>query len=102
MREIPSSVKIDVPAEVMPLIPGFFKRRLEDIVALQEHLRSENYDEIMQIGHRLKGNGAAFGFKILSELGAEIEFAGKGKDRDILFYLINDFEDVVRKLADQF
>ena len=58
-----------LPPEVAALIPGYLRRRDEDIQSLESFIKSDDFKSIKALGHKLKGNGASFGFDRISELG---------------------------------
>ena len=51
-----------------------------------------DYDVVVNIGHKLKGNGKTFGFSDISEVGDLIEQAGISKNKSSLEEYINAFE----------
>jgi CheY-like chemotaxis protein len=60
--------------------PLYVANRSNELEALREALRSEDFEAIRVIGHNCKGTGKGYGFPELSEIGGELEKAARGKD----------------------
>jgi len=65
--------------DLRKLIPGYIKRRLEDVEILRALLKKREYKEIERCGHRMKGSGSGYGFNEISLVGAFIEKAGRAE-----------------------
>ena len=70
-----------VPVELLPLLPGFVDRRSTDVKELRDMLLNNDYDQIFQLGHRLKGVGTGYGFQVISNMGADLEDAAVNFNR---------------------
>lgn len=93
--------QVQIPEQVRALIPGFLSRRVDDIQALRQFFEAQNFPELSMIGHRLKGCGTAYGFKMVSDVGAQIESAANQKDITLLRALISDYETIIMDLKKQ-
>lgn len=82
---------VQIPAELYDLIPGFINRRHQDGVELKKLWAMNEFESISRIGHKLKGNGLSYGFKFLSQTGAEIEVAAQNKNTYELQRLIDNY-----------
>lgn len=69
-----------VPPELRPFLVGFFERRLLEVDTLARHAEQKNYVAIAAIAHKIRGNGAGFGFPALSSVGIDLEVAAKDRD----------------------
>ena len=49
---------------------------------MREWLEVSDFESIQGLAHKLKGNGGAYGFHHLTDLGASLEEAAKAKDLD--------------------
>jgi len=65
--------------DLRKLIPGYIKRRREDVEILRDLLKKSEYKEIERCGHRMKGSGSGYGFNEISLIGAFIEKAGRAE-----------------------
>ena len=62
------------------LLGTYLSRRQEDVRVCHEALSPPDFPTLQTVGHRLKGNGASFGYPELAELGAELESAAQDGD----------------------
>ncbi|OFZ95364.1 MAG: hypothetical protein A2Z64_12950 [Betaproteobacteria bacterium RIFCSPLOWO2_02_67_12] len=70
-----------VPRELETLIPAFLANRGKELDALRAALAAANFTQLREIGHRMKGVGASYGFTRISSIGAQIESAARSLDR---------------------
>jgi HPt (histidine-containing phosphotransfer) domain-containing protein len=98
----PLKTEINVPEDVLPLVSGFLKRRLSELSELRDALDKNDFDSLRMIGHRLAGNGAAFGYPVLSRIGAELEASATAKDRQKSMNLVEQLGKTVQQLCRDF
>jgi len=70
-----------VTPELEPLIPKFLANRRTDLEALRAALAAADYPAVGEIGHRLKGVGASYGFDRITAIGRQIEIDARARDR---------------------
>lgn len=87
-----------IPPDLLPLIPGFVDRKEKDVEQLLVLLAHGEYDAIRNIGHRLKGSGAGYGFAALSDIGAELERAARAHERSKIAGFIEAMRAEVGKI----
>jgi HPt (histidine-containing phosphotransfer) domain-containing protein len=75
-----SSFKIDIPADLEPLIAGYIRNRLADVKQVKEALLKQNYDAVEVIGHTMKGNGSGYGMNRVSAIGKKLQLAAVNRD----------------------
>lgn len=73
----------------------YLERRKADLHHCKHYLNEFNFQEIVKVGHQLKGNGATFGYGKLSELGSRLEAAAKKRDEDALKKILEEFSEWV-------
>jgi HPt (histidine-containing phosphotransfer) domain-containing protein len=88
---------VEVDEDLEDLIPGFLENRQKDIVALRAALEHNDFETARDIGHGLKGAGGGYGFHIISELGRDIEQAGRNRDASALKTHIDALDDVMSR-----
>ena len=88
-----------IPDEVVSLIPGYLHRRAREVDDLKQYLSVSNYSAMKQIGHKLKGNGNAYGFRVISHLGHQIEIAAVDEDDQKLKGFVDDLEKELARLT---
>lgn len=82
-----------VAKDLEDLIPVFLKNRHKDLDTLRAALASADFEQLRQIGHRMKGVGNSYGFSEVSAFGKDIEDAAKASDRDTIGACISAYED---------
>ncbi len=65
-------LKYNIPPELKEIIPGYLGRRDQDILQLRKAVDQSDFDTIAKIAHKLKGNGASYGFDNLTEIGQKL------------------------------
>lgn len=80
--------EFDAPFVVHPdpdledLVPGYISHRRADVEALTDALEKGDLAQVGAIGHSMKGSGAGYGFDGLTDIGHELEMAGRDADED--------------------
>lgn len=72
--------RIIIDTDMRALVDVYLTRREAELQVLQQALEERNFDELSNIGHQLKGSGAAYGFAEYSELGHALEVAAQAND----------------------
>ena len=80
------------------LVPGFIENRHRELEELRGALATGRYDQLGQIGHRMRGIGATYGFDRVSTLGGELEERAAASDRAGLAALIAGYADYLARL----
>jgi HPt (histidine-containing phosphotransfer) domain-containing protein len=74
---VKNKITVHVDAALEPIVPRFFELKKEDVRSIGEALEKRDYETIARVGHSMKGAGAGYGFDYISEIGRNIESAGK-------------------------
>ncbi|HVB47230.1 MAG TPA: Hpt domain-containing protein [Burkholderiales bacterium] len=72
---------VTVAKDLEDLIPVFFRNRQKEVEALRAALTASDFEQLRQLGHRMKGVGNSYGFAQVSTLGKQVEDAAKTADR---------------------
>src|SRR5947207_11499178 len=65
--------KVTVAKDLEDLIPAFLRNRSKELETLKVALAAADFEQLRQLGHRMKGVGNSYGFAHVSVLGQEIE-----------------------------
>ena len=71
---------VEIDPEISELIPDFLQHKRDDLSLLIGALERGDFDALRSIGHRMKGEGAGFGFQAMSDIGLVLEEAGRTRD----------------------
>jgi HPt (histidine-containing phosphotransfer) domain-containing protein len=80
MREARDLVII-VDSDLRALVPQFLRNKRADIANTIGALERDDYNTAARLGHQLKGEGSAFGFDEVTEMGAKLENAATSADQ---------------------
>ena len=72
---------VTVEKDLEELIPLFLKNRGQEVETLRAALAADDFEQLRQIGHRMKGSGSSYGLEQMSVLGTQIEEGAKACDR---------------------
>lgn len=87
-----------VAKDLEDLIPVFIKNRTKEIDSLRAAIGAGDYEQLKQIGHRMKGVGTSYGFAPISEYGTTIEDGAKTSDKAAIEACIATYADYLAKV----
>ena len=90
--------KVTVAKDLEDLIPVFLKNRQKELDALRAALAAADFEQLRQLGHRMKGVGNSYGFTHVSTLGKHIEDGARSGDRAALQATIGEYADYLAKV----
>ena len=93
-----NSHKVTVAKDLEDLIPVFLKNRHKEVDTLRVALAAADFDQLRQLGHRMKGVGHSYGFDRVSIIGKEIEDSARSGDRAALEASIAGYADYLAKV----
>ena len=86
-------ITVTVAKDLEDLVPTFMKNRTKELETLRAALAAGDFEQMRQLGHRMKGVGNSYGFEKVSLLGKQIEDQAKTGDRDALNSCLADYAD---------
>ncbi len=89
---------VEADPELVELIPGFLARKREEVGILMTAVTDRDFQELRAIGHRIKGEGAGFGFEVISEIGSALEEAGRAQDAGAARHLVRTLAEYLEKV----
>ncbi len=93
-----SVCKVTVARDLEDLIPVFMKNRHKELDTLRVALAAADFEQLRQLGHRMKGVGNSYGFTHVSTLGKYIEDGAKSGDRTALAATITEYDNYLSKV----
>jgi HPt (histidine-containing phosphotransfer) domain-containing protein len=69
-----------VSKDLEDLIPTYLANRKKELDSLRQALTAADFEQIRQIGHRMRGVGVSYGFDDVTSLGKLIEESAKAGD----------------------
>lgn len=93
-----SQYTVTVAKDLEDLIPVFLANRRKELDALRSAASAADYEQLRQIGHRMKGVGNSYGFEYVSTLGKQIEDACKAQDAAAVQERIASYAEYLEKV----
>lgn len=90
-------ITVEVDEDLSDLVPGFLARKRGELEAMRDSPVQHDYHAVGRTAHRIKGEGSAYGFDRMSEVGRELEAAAAARNdeeivtlaRSLLEYIDN-------------
>jgi HPt (histidine-containing phosphotransfer) domain-containing protein len=89
---------VTVAKDLEDLVPTFMKNRAKELETLRNALAGGDFEQLRQIGHRMKGVGNSYGFEKVSLLGQQIENQAKATDPTALAASIVEYADYLARV----
>ena len=80
------------------IIPVFLENRCKDVETLRSALTANDFPTIRLLGHRMKGDGAGYGFEEISGVGDALEQAALREDRAVIAEHIRRLSDFLTRV----
>ena len=95
-------IEVVVPKDLEDLIPTFFANRQRELASLASALADSDLVRLGQLGHRMKGAGAAYGFAPITALGERVERFVGACDLASLEACVAQYRDLLSNLRVRF
>ena len=80
------------------LIPTFMRNRQKEHDALKVALAASDFEQLRQLGHRMKGVGNSYGFTHISTIGKRVEDGARAGDRAGLAATIGEYGEYLSRV----
>ncbi len=90
--------QVTVEKDLEDLIPVFMSNRKKEVDALRVALAAADFEQLRQLGHRMRGVGHSYGFDQVSVLGKHIEERARSGDRAGLAANIEQYGDYLARV----
>jgi len=91
-------IVVTVAKDLEDLVPTFMKNRGKELETLRTALAAGDFDQMRQLGHRMKGVGNSYGFEKVSLLGKQVEDGAKAGDKDALGACLAEYADYLARV----
>jgi HPt (histidine-containing phosphotransfer) domain-containing protein len=93
-----NNYKVIVARDLEDLIPVFMKNRGKELDTLRVALAAADFEQLRQLGHRMKGVGTSYGFPKVSDFGKHIEDGARSGDRALLDASIRSYGEYLSRV----
>src|SRR4051794_6511358 len=90
--------KVVVAKDIEDLIPVFMGNRHKEVDSLRGALAAADFEQLRQLGHRMRGVGNSYGFERVSVLGERIEDAARNGDHAAIEGFISEYRDYLARV----
>lgn len=98
MAEPKTKILVTVDEDLLDIIPGYLERRHGDAATITGALAQGDYEQILRIGHSMKGSGGAYGFEAITTIGAALEQAAKRQDSRAIEEQLRVLQDYLERV----
>ena len=89
---------VTLARDFQDLIPEFIENRRRELLALRAALAAGRYDQLSELGPRMRGIGTSYGFDRVSILGGQIEDQARIPDREGLAAIIAEYAEYLERV----
>ena len=89
---------VRVSKDIEDLIPVFLSNRRKELETLRSALAASDFEQLRQLGHRMRGVGNSYGFDQVTTLGKEIEDGARKEDKATIERNIDAYGDYLAKV----
>lgn len=93
-----SAYKVKVDKDLEDLIPTFMSNRRKELDALRVALAAADFEQLRQLGHRMRGVGNSYGFDDVTDIGKRIEEGARSGDQAALEKHIAQYGDYLSRV----
>src|SRR6266853_6467849 len=87
-----------VQKDLEDLIPVFMSNRRKEIESLRGALAAADFEQLRQLGHRMRGVGNSYGFERVSLLGERVEDSARNRDHAAIENCIAEYRDYLARV----
>ena len=90
--------KVKVAKDLEDLIPVYMSNRRKELDTLRVALAAADWEQLRQLGHRMRGVGNSYGFERISVIGKHVEDGARSGDKALLEAQIAEYGDYLAKV----
>lgn len=92
------AIVVHLDPDIAAVAPRYLQSVSQRLNDLKELLATEQWEPLRRSGHQMKGEGEAFGFSPISEMGAVIQTAAEKQDADSLRLALQRLADYLERV----
>ena len=92
------TITVTVAKDLEDLIPTFMKNRAKELDTLKAAVAAGDFEQLRQLGHRMKGVGNSYGFEQVSHLGKQIEDGAKAGNQAAIEANLVEYADYLARV----
>jgi HPt (histidine-containing phosphotransfer) domain-containing protein len=93
-----SRITVSIDPDLEEIVPGFLDNRRRDVSTLEAALADQDLKMVRLLGHRMKGDGAGYGFEAISTIGETLEQAAIREDQTAITEQIRKLNDFLTRV----
>lgn len=93
-----NKIIIQVDADLEDLIPGFLERRQQDLLTLGAALENNDFVQISQLAHTLKGVGGGYGFDAITCISQQLQQAAEKRAAKEIESKLEELSDYLERI----
>jgi len=93
-----SRIPVKIDLDLKDLIPNYLKNREGDISNCKMDLAKKDFKHISEIGHKIRGNAATYGFIELSSIGERLELSALSQNSSDTEKALKEFENYLQNI----
>lgn len=90
---------IHITSDIEDLATAYVAHRQKDLGTIRALLAEVKFDDILVLGHKMKGGGTLYKMDLVSSMGEQIEEAAKAMDKGLILRSVEALEDYFERLA---
>jgi HPt (histidine-containing phosphotransfer) domain-containing protein len=64
-------------------IPSYLENCRQNVIVLLDALDRVDFETVTSLGHQMRGSGGAYGFQVITDIGAALQEAAESADDDV-------------------
>ena len=94
----PGPIQVAIDPDFIEIVPDYLKTVAANVRELKVLLGGDDMQPVRRLGHQMKGEGRAFGFGPISEMGHKLQMAAEDKDTVALQRVLRQLEDYLGRI----
>jgi PAS domain S-box-containing protein len=75
-------MQVHLDERLRAIVPAYLEGRRRDVGAVLAALDMGDYEQILTVGHKMRGSGAGYGFADITAIGQRLELAAESRDAE--------------------